>query len=579
MSRFTSTLVALSLVAGCGGSGAGIQSSTVLEVPTTVDDLVVRFRLDRPTRNFVVRVGRTGSAEIDELQADALTEREVDGLQEFEVVVPARRTQRGQVWTFEGRASYAGQVARDVVQLTVANTPPTVSVRLDPENPTTLDDIRAIAEVHDPDDNPVQVLYKWEINDEPFFVTTATFPARATKRDDVIRVTVTARDDEYEAPSAVAQIVVENIPPGAAEVEIVPNPATQDAPMVCMIVVPAIDPDGDAVDYLIDWFRNDAPWTGPTARTHYDGDTIPAGITVAGDIWSCTATPTDGSAEGPPSSASTEVIPWSGPRTFTNCGATGSRGPTEAQCITAYADTAIAADTFEVTSGIQVWTSPSSGRFRITAYGAQGESPSRVGGRGAKMSGVFDLNVGEQIFIAVGQRGTHDGCSGGGGGGTFVVDQDNNPLIVAAGGGGTRSGAASDGCPGRITELAGQGTTSSSSSCPAKTTGRGQGGTAALSSWGSGGAGFETNGAADGSWGFASMSWRNGARGGDGAAAGGFGGGGSGNGSCGGGGGGGFSGGDGGWIPGAGGSFNGGDDQDNEPGANAGHGSVIIDIE
>ncbi|MDE5415487.1 DUF6273 domain-containing protein [Alkalihalobacterium chitinilyticum] len=95
------------------------------------------------------------------------------------------------------------------------------------------------------------------------------------------------------------------------------------------------------------------------------------------------------------------------------------------------------------TGVVQQWTVPETGSYRITAVGAKGAG--FWGGRGAKMSGVFDLVEGEDLKILVGQ----EGVSGffqlnvstrlhyyGGGGGTFVATLDNTPLIVAGGGGG-----------------------------------------------------------------------------------------------------------------------------------------------
>ena len=62
-------------------------------------------------------------------------------------------------------------------------------------------------------------------------------------------------------------------------------------------------------------------------------------------------------------------------------------------------------------SGIQHWTVPFTGTYRITAVGASGgdddtRTPAR--GRGAYMRGDFDLTKGEVIKILVGQKGTEN---------------------------------------------------------------------------------------------------------------------------------------------------------------------------
>lgn len=595
--RASISLISALALAGCGGSSATITASTPQENPTTVDDLEVRFLLSRATRNFIVAVGRTGTNEVDEYRDDDLSVRETDAGQEYTFTLPARRTQRGQVWTFEGRATYGRQVVREVVQFTIANTPPSASLRLEPSQPTTLDDIQAIVDVSDPDDNPIQVTYRWQINDEDFFVTGPTFPARATKRDDVIRVTIVARDDQYETDPIVAQTVIENIAPGPAEVEIVPNPAAENGPVTCVVVVPSIDPDGDEVDYRIAWFRNDAPYSGPTQTRHYTGDTIPPQTTVAGDIWSCEATPTDGTDDGPIASASGEIIPWAGPRIFSNCGARGRTGPTEAQCLTAYAGTPIERDDLSVEAGYQLWTAPTGGRFRIIAAGARGGhgNTSQKGGPGALQEGTFQLEFGDEIRIVVGQQGTGGTfASGGGGGGTFVaklVDDEWQPLIIAGGGGGAWSNVPTTGCPGNAGQGGGRGSGfSTTGDCAEKTSRLGQGGELSSNARGSGGGGWSTNGADDypgWEYGKGGEAYTRGARGGGEGewgcgtpAPGGFGGGGSGNGCNGGGGGGGYSGGDGGYMAGGGGSFNDGEDPVSTRGGNEEDtGWVIIDLE
>lgn len=95
---------------------------------------------------------------------------------------------------------------------------------------------------------------------------------------------------------------------------------------------------------------------------------------------------------------------------------------------------------FQVLQGIQYFTIPATGSYRITAAGASAQLPPSGGGqtqsgrhgRGAKMRGTFSLTEGNIIGILVGQRNplTYPGASGtaygypnwaGGAGGTFVV--------------------------------------------------------------------------------------------------------------------------------------------------------------
>lgn len=498
------------------------------------------------------------------------------------------RTRRGQVWRVQVVGN-DGEVDgyTDHQDVLIQNGAPVVmQAELGPDRPYTVDDLVVVASAEDPDLDAVTVRYRWLINGvERAGATGPVLPADRTRRGDVIQVEVTALDDELvSAPRLSNALTVLNTPPGAAGVAMAPSAPTADASIVCAIAVAPVDPDGDTMSYRFAWTRDGAPWTGPTARTTHDGDTILAAYTGLDEVWTCTVTPNDGEADGPASVASATVVSWTGPREFTNCGKTGQNGPSQSECDGSYRGTPLADDRVVVSAGIQEWEVPSSGRYRITAYGAQGKSPdSRVGGNGAQISGVFELDGGQKLKVAVGQEGSSDGNQGGGGGGSWVMTSDGEPLLIAGGGGGLRSGAGQDGCGGRSTEYGGTGSSwNSTHDCGAKTSGLGQGGIVSSSSYGSAGGGYESDGASDYGSNSGGKSWFNGLTGGGDTsyrAYGGFGGGGAGDGSWGGGGGGGYSGGDGGYVPGGGGSFNGGGDQDDESGVQSGHGKVVIDLE
>lgn len=161
---------------------------------------------------------------------------------------------------------------------------------------------------------------------------------------------------------------------------------------------------------------------------------------------------------------------------------------------------------FKYTGAVQTWTVPYDGIYKIESYGAQGGNVGKVspslheGGKGAYISGNFNLKVGNILYILVGGVGVSkdwNDWGGGGGGGTYVTvsttdstykllagfNQYITPLMVAAGGG----GAGDDGC-----NIVGNGQT---------LPGYGGVGRAATTTEGSGrgtsagsGAGFATNG-------------------------------------------------------------------------------------
>lgn len=146
--------------------------------------------------------------------------------------------------------------------------------------------------------------------------------------------------------------------------------------------------------------------------------------------------------------------------TFTNCGATGTEGPSLTDCRTAYSPTEWDdTDTTQfnvTTNGYQDFKIIQSGTYRLRVRGARGGHNTRLGsgngtgGQGAEIDVNFTFSAGDALRIIVGQHGVTEtsGGSGGGGGGSFVLYGSSmtafantdtyitNNLLVAAGGGG-----------------------------------------------------------------------------------------------------------------------------------------------
>lgn len=280
--------------------------------------------------------------------------------------------------------------------------------------------------------------------------------------------------------------------------------------------------------------------------------------------------------------------------TFTSAGATGSVGPTQGQVNTAYASTNLNGSVVVNPQGIQNFTVPNTGIYKIEGRGAQGGN---VGGLGATMIGNFTLTGGSVLNIIVGQVGTGTtSYQGAGGGGSFVwLNGPNTLYLAAAGGGGYSANGGGFGGAGSSTTLT---TNGGGAGCGAGGVGGNGGaggggvnGSPGFPATGGGGAGWNSNGANGtiASAAFGGNSPLNGGVGGAGVTtwsnAGGFGGGGGAGGNSGAsGGGGGYNGGGGGNIwsgsawgsGGGGGSFNAGTAQSNTSGNNSGNGLVMI---
>lgn len=267
--------------------------------------------------------------------------------------------------------------------------------------------------------------------------------------------------------------------------------------------------------------------------------------------------------------------------TFTNvtfsAGTTGTAGPTLAQVQAAMTGTPAPSNWntnaayLSVTSGIILWTAPSTATYRITANGASG-NPASTTNRGATIRGDFSLTSGQKLRLLVGQIGTG---TNGGGGGSYVIKETGSTtadIFVIAGGGGGKSGGAG-----------GTATTANSSG----TVSNGNGGNAFAGSWnGPAGGGFFTSGTVSSSTprGNVGSGFLQGGAGGAATppGSGGFGGGGSAgaDGAAGGGAGGGYSGGSGGPDGSSGegaGSYPNGTNQSNTANNWSGGGSIVIE--
>ena len=132
--------------------------------------------------------------------------------------------------------------------------------------------------------------------------------------------------------------------------------------------------------------------------------------------------------------------------TFTPAGATGSSGPTS---LSAYGTTypgygtpyALTLGT-SLKTGMQLWTVPLNGIYRITAAGAGLPTGPTGASYGIQVQSTYRFTRGQIITLLVGQQGTQNSAYGGCGG-SYVVDSSNNPIIIAGGAGGAGSNQSS----------------------------------------------------------------------------------------------------------------------------------------
>ena len=185
--------------------------------------------------------------------------------------------------------------------------------------------------------------------------------------------------------------------------------------------------------------------------------------------------------------------------TFTPCKQKGPTGPSQGMCDTEYAGTPQAGKV-TLSGGIQLWTAPAAGTYKIEVFGAQGgptNGGASPGGKGARAYGEILLAQGQQIKILVGQMGLFQDCSNqgvfcgsGGGGGSFVTKTDNTPLVIAGGGGGAELYQASP-----FQDATGSNTGASTNGQPGAANGAGGALSNGGGNYGAAGGGLLTNGA------------------------------------------------------------------------------------
>ena len=149
----------------------------------------------------------------------------------------------------------------------------------------------------DADGDAAQYLYQWQKWNGASWQdilgeTSSTLSPDNFVKGDQIKVICTPFDGEDYGASKEDTITISNSPPSAPVIDVTPDfPVTTDD-LVCIIITPSIDPDGDPVTYTYEWYKNDI------LQPAYTTNTLPASATTVGDVWKCVVTPHG--SDGPP---------------------------------------------------------------------------------------------------------------------------------------------------------------------------------------------------------------------------------------------------------------------------------------
>ncbi len=99
----------------------------------------------------------------------------------------------------------------------------------------------------------------------------------------------------------------DNDTPSAPVVAITPGEPEEGDGLLCEILEPAVDPEGEQVGYTFAWREDDAAWAGATGSSAHAGDSIDGAETQDLEIWTCEVTPSDPWGAGDAGEASVQI--------------------------------------------------------------------------------------------------------------------------------------------------------------------------------------------------------------------------------------------------------------------------------
>jgi hypothetical protein len=213
--------------------------------------------------------------------------------------VPASATTKGETWTARATPSdgtHDGSAGE--ASVLIGNTAPDVTaVSVTPSSAPIGAVVTCAATASDPDETPT-ITYAWSLGGVPVATgPTYTLGRNGEVRGDTVVCAATARDGDGATDVGTASVTLTNTPPTLTSLSLAPLAPLAGDEVVCT-ALGAADLDGDPVSVSYAWTRN--------GRAAGSGATY-AGELQSGDSLSCTATPSDGVANGTALSASVSV--------------------------------------------------------------------------------------------------------------------------------------------------------------------------------------------------------------------------------------------------------------------------------
>jgi len=224
--------------------------------------------------------------------------------------VPPGTARRGERWRFV-LSSPRGEVTAESREVGVLDTAPgEPGIALDPATPSRSSDVRAtIARpAVDPDGDPLSYEVTWLLDGLDTGITGTVFPADRLRRNGLLSARVVASDGALTGPAGIGQARVGDTAPGPVKIAVDPSTPARTEAVRARIEAPAVDPDGDPLQYRYRWTVDGQPRNLPAATS-----VLPAGLFRKHQKVEVEVRAFDGQLAGPPARA--EVVARNTPPT------------------------------------------------------------------------------------------------------------------------------------------------------------------------------------------------------------------------------------------------------------------------
>jgi hypothetical protein len=155
----------------------------------------------------------------------------------------------------EGSTAQLAPLAVEAREGALNQAPVVRGVRMEPAQPTQRDRLRAVASVHDPEGDPVELSYRWQVDGIAVPGDSDRFDLSQVEKGARVEVVVHASDGRAESEPVTGEATVIDLAPTMNGLAIQPTETVYPGDKV--VVTPTgSDPDGDAVAFRFEWLVN-----------------------------------------------------------------------------------------------------------------------------------------------------------------------------------------------------------------------------------------------------------------------------------------------------------------------------------